>query len=571
MRVDLLLNADGSLRDWRWDLGKVLTLPSDPAALGPALDAWVAGTDATFCLFWHPRLGAPDAATIEKMLQLPGDVWHAGLTLGMGGLPRLMDCVHPIWMLNRDPNSDVLASSWRISLDACLARVDVLRQLGGVDPAFDTLEGASLDFGFRILRRGAIVRHVPWLISRNAGRPENDQPRSYGSEVRLKPDATFQKNTPGEIRLTVHDELRIVRQHHGAKWLPWCLWRGTAAGYPFGEMMRAAMRIRRDGLRPRPAPYDRGNLRDERFKPADWTDKVSVVIPTLDRYTYLRNALDQLRLQTICPKEIIVVDQTPSEVRDRSLACEFTDLPLKVFYQDALGQCTARNKAIAESTGEFLLFMDDDTDEIRRDFIESLLRTCEALGADMVASSVEEAGAGPTPEEYRLMRVVDIFPVGTMVRRTFFQKAGLFDYAFDRGARADGDVAMRGYLAGALMILNPAIRVAHWRASRGGLRVHGARVITTASSRARLTHRDVPSPTELYLVMRHFTARQLREMEWQRVFGTLTGRGNPLWRLLKMLVSVAYLPNTIWRVRENQRTARAMMAEFPRIPVLTER
>jgi hypothetical protein len=156
-----------------------------------------------------------------------------------------------------------------------------------------------------------------------------------------------------------------------------------------------------------------------------------------------------------------------------------------------------------------------------------------------------------------------------MVRRSFFEKAGLFDYAFDRGARADADVAMRGYIAGALMILDPSIRVAHWRASRGGLRVHGARVITTASSRVKLTHRDVPSPTELYLVMRHFTARQLREMEWQSVVGTLIGRGTRLWRLLKMFVSVVYLPNTIWRVRENQRRARAMMAEFPRIPMLT--
>src|SRR5262249_41968990 len=149
--------------------------------------------------------------------------------------------------------------------------------------------------------------------------------------------------------------------------------------------------------------------------------------------------------------------------------------------------------------------------------------------------------------------------------------AGLFDYAFDRGARADADVAMRGYLAGALMMLDPSIRIAHWRASRGGLRVHGARVITTASSRVRLTHRDIPSPTELYIGLRHFTARQLREMKWQRVVGTLTGRGGPFWRLLKGLVSLACLPNTLWRVRGNERRARAMLAEFPRIPMLSGR
>src|SRR6185436_15661225 len=101
-------------------------------------------------------------------------------------------------------------------------------------------------------------------------------------------------------------------------------------------------------------------------------------------------------------------------------------------------------------------------------------------------------------------RVVDIFPVGNLTRRTYFERAGLFDVAFDRGARADADVAMRGYLTGALMILEPRIRVAHWRAGRGGLRVHGARVVTRATSRAQLTHRHVPSHTELYLAMRYF-------------------------------------------------------------------
>ena len=93
-------------------------------------------------------------------------------------------------------------------------------------------------------------------------------------------------------------------------------------------------------------------------------------------------------------------------------------------------------------------------------------------------------------------------------------------------------------------------------------------MITTASSRVRLSHRDVPSATELYLVMRHFTARQLREMKWQRVVGTMTGRGKWGWRLLKVLVSTAYLPNTLWQFRENQRRARQMLSEFPRIPML---
>ena len=36
---------------------------------------------------------------------------------------------------------------------------------------------------------------------------------------------------------------------------------------------------------------------------------------------------------------------------------------------------------------------------------------------------------------------------------------------------------------------------------------------------------------------------------------TMTGRGKWGWRLLKVLVSTAYLPNTLWQFRENQRRA----------------
>jgi glycosyltransferase involved in cell wall biosynthesis len=361
----------------------------------------------------------------------------------------------------------------------------------------------------------------------------------------------------------VHDELRIIRQHHGAKWVGWCLWRGPFIGYSLAELIRARARIRRAGTRPRPAPYQRASLGDTGFDPEQWHNRVSVIIPTVDRYSYLRSALSQLTGQSVRPREIFVIDQTPVESRDLTLRDDFPDLPLTIFHQPVPGQCTARNQGISAATGDFLLFMDDDTDEIPVNFIESLLRTSIGLGADLVAPAVEEAGAGPIPEDFQLMRVVDIFPVGTLTRRTFFDGGGLFDPAFDRGARADADVAMRGYLSGALMLLNPSIRVAHWRAGRGGLRVHGARVITRASSRAKVQHRHVPSHTELYLVLRYFSARQLHEMLWQRVIGTFVGEGSAGHRIVKALVSAFFLPSTLMRIRQNLTRARVMLAQAP--------
>ncbi len=58
-------------------------------------------------------------------------------------------------------------------------------------------------------------------------------------------------------------------------------------------------------------------------------------------------------------------------------------------------------------------------------------------------------------------------------------------------------------------------------APRGGLREHGVRAVTYASSRQLITHRNLPNMSEVYLGMRYFTSRQVREMLVLRAWGTL--------------------------------------------------
>lgn len=93
----------------------------DAHAVTPApqnLQAWVERhlpeSHASAWLLWDGRLGQPDPAVIQHALSLPGDVWHAGLRLGMGGLPGLVDFISPTWMLNRDPPPTITATSWRV-------------------------------------------------------------------------------------------------------------------------------------------------------------------------------------------------------------------------------------------------------------------------------------------------------------------------------------------------------------------------------------------------------------------------------------------------------------------------
>lgn len=296
--------------------------------------------------------------------------------------------------------------------------------------------------------------------------------------------------------------------------------------------------------------------------------RVTVLIPTIERYPYLRVVLDQLRTQTIPPHEILVVDQSPPAVRETRLAEEFADLPIRWLTLEESGQCVSRNAGLCMASGTHILFLDDD-DEIAPDLIEQHLAHLAATGADVSCGVADETGAGPLPAEFCVARVSDVFPTNNaMLKRDALLRSGLFDLAYNRGARADGDLGMRLYLAGCALHLAPHIRVLHHHAPRGGLRTHNARRITYASSRSHLMHRHLPSVTQLYFHLRYFTPRQVHEAQVIAALGTLVGRGSTWRRAAKALVGVALLPHTWWVIRRRLDEARRMFATYPQIPSL---
>ncbi len=526
-----------------WPRGSLSVAGPSPAGVAASLARLLASErSAPWILFWAPSAGSvPDADVLDRLLGQPGDVFHAGLALGTGGLPGLIDFVSPTWMLNRDPDVTIEATSWRLSLETCLVRTDTVRQLGGVRADFLTISGCGLELGHRLVSRGAFVRHVPSLLGSSAPSPSRS------------------------VDLPLEDELRFVALRFGRRWALWALARAILTGAAVAaDALRAARRIAHLPLPP-PLPVYRRPASESAVRR---DGRVTVLIPTVDRYPYLVTLLDQLRRQTAPPYEVLVIDQTSSENRTADLLKRFADLPLQVFRRDQAGQCSSRNAGLAAATGDLVLFLDDD-EEIPDDFVERHLRSLQRFGADVSCGVVEEIGAGPLPEAFSYLRTSDVFPAGnSLVRREVLERSGLFDLAFDRGPRADHDLGMRIYLSGTFMVMDPGISVLHHHAPRGGLRKHGARVITYASSRSRLTHRALPAVSEMYLENRYFTGRQVREARWLAVLGTFSIRGGWGRRLLKGLVSLLLLPDTLRILFIRGRAARRMMSRFPQIPVL---
>ena len=521
-----------------WALGEVYTVEAQPKSIATLIERKLAANAADAWLFWHSRLGTPDAEKIAKAYTLPGNVWHAGLHLGMWGAPGIIDFFNGTWMLNRDPDEKLESTSWRLSLEACLISTDVLRQMGGPAPEFETLAAASLEMGYRYITRGVITRHIPWILANQV--------------TKLNPELPFE------------DEVRFAYYGAGKRQTYWALLRAVLSRYASPVVAWKSWQVVRRSAYPRLVTYQH-TFSDS---PTPQSAKVTVLIPTVDRYPYLRKLLEQLRTQTVKPHEIIVVDQTSQNRRDLSLVNDFADLPLQVIYQDEPGQCTSRNAGLRASIGDYILFIDDD-DEVPSDLLERHLKNLSNFGILVSSGVADEIGAGPLPEDFTFIRASNVFPTNnTMIDRKVLYRSGLFDLAYNRRQRADGDLGTRIYLTGILMILNPEIRVLHHHAPSGGLRVHKARVVTYASSRQNLLIRHLPAVSDIYLGKRYFTDKQVYESLWLSAFATYSIRGHIGRKLLKALVSTVFLPNTLWKIRQRYKEAENLLKTFPQIPAL---
>lgn len=114
--------------------------------------------------------------------------------------------------------------------------------------------------------------------------------------------------------------------------------------------------------------------------------KVSILIPAYNNVKYLKQTIQSALDQTCDSKEIIVVDDGSTD-GSLEVARSFEAHGVRVFSQSNGGACKARNRAFAESTGEFIQYLDGD-DLISPDKISSQLAAyTEAMPATVFTCS----------------------------------------------------------------------------------------------------------------------------------------------------------------------------------------
>lgn len=228
---------------------------------------------------------------------------------------------------------------------------------------------------------------------------------------------------------------------------------------------------------------------------------------TLARYDCLEDVLISLGRQTVQPDEVVIADQTPLHERPEGFYEQFAHLPIKLLNLERPSHAPAQNKAAKASSGDLLLFLDDDV-EFADDFIEQYLHVLEAEHVDAVqgAFSDDNTLAEHLERDYRKMEPLAYFLKlpkhkwngmvlatcggSLLVKREMFLSVGGYDEKTPR--MADVELGYRLFLHGAKLFFSEKPFAHHKRWSSGGTRQLGKNIGYT-----RLVSR-------MYLYRKHF-------------------------------------------------------------------
>ena len=99
--------------------------------------------------------------------------------------------------------------------------------------------------------------------------------------------------------------------------------------------------------------------------------KLSVIIPTINRYKDLSNTLTDLSCQSYTDFEVIIIDQTP--IIEAQIITN-SELLIHYYHSEIPSASSARNIGIQKAKGEVVLFLDDDVIIKNKDFIRNHIR-----------------------------------------------------------------------------------------------------------------------------------------------------------------------------------------------------
>src|SRR4051812_37608779 len=122
--------------------------------------------------------------------------------------------------------------------------------------------------------------------------------------------------------------------------------------------------------------------------PVDPKEKVSIIIPTRDKMPILKTCLESIAARTDFPNyEILIVDNNSAEPRTLEY---LASLPYRVLpFNEEFNFSKLNNLAARHASGKYLLFLNNDTEVITREWMRAMLEWCQqreigAVGAKLI-------------------------------------------------------------------------------------------------------------------------------------------------------------------------------------------
>ncbi len=224
--------------------------------------------------------------------------------------------------------------------------------------------------------------------------------------------------------------------------------------------------------------------------PCDTRPRVSVIIPAYNHLAYTAACLSSIaRARDATPLEIILVDDESSDKTQARL----TGLPGLRYFRNTENQGFIRscNRGLTEARGEFVLFLNNDT-QVEDHWLERLLETfaqqpdAGLVGARLVYpdGSLQECGGmvlsdgsgwnlgrgdNPDKPDYQFLREVDYCSGACIVlRRDLLESLGGFDEHYAPAYYEDTDLAFKVRAAGLKVYVQPAVSVTHFEGVSSG-------------------------------------------------------------------------------------------------------
>ncbi|SRX55330.1 glycosyltransferase family 2 protein [Aequorivita sp. CIP111184] len=303
-------------------------------------------------------------------------------------------------------------------------------------------------------------------------------------------------------KIPIVDEYRFLRKYFHPVWVLYVLMlRIFSFKNPFRELSawkKSSDVVRSDYLN-KPISYD------------DWVTfeselisknpLVSIIIPTLNRYEYLKDVLEDLEKQEHQNFEVIIVDQSNPFRED---FYNNFNLKIQLVQQTERALWLARNHAIEISKGEYILLFDDDS-RAAPDWISNHLKCLNFFKADISSGvSISTVGA-EVPQNYSFFRISDQIDTGNvLLKKQIFREIGLFDRQFEKQRMGDGEYGLRAYLNGYKNISNPFADRIHLKVGTGGLREMGS----WDAFRPKKLFAPRPIPSVLYLYRKYYGSKR---------------------------------------------------------------